>query len=68
MLLSVVKIKKTRLKFLETSLENTIPAVPLKLRTIAPPSGSNKPYPCNGGTRESLMGIHSALRLGSDGS
>ena len=54
MLLSVDKNKKTRLKLLETSLENTIPAVPLKLRKLAPPSGSNKPYPCNGGTREHL--------------
>ena len=49
---------------LETS--KSIPAVPLKLRPTAVPSGSNKPYPCNGGTRENLK--TSALRLGSDGS
>ena len=33
---------------------------------MAVPSGSSKPYPCNGGTRENLNA--SALRLGSDGS
>ena len=39
------KNKKTRLKFLETSLVKTIPAVPLKLQYVLPPSRSNKRYP-----------------------
>ena len=52
-----MKIKK-RLKEISLRRVNSIPAVPLKLRqTTAVPSGSSKPYPCNGGTRENLRKI-----------
>ena len=61
------QIKNRLKKILETSLDKTIPAVPLKLRKNPPSSRSNKRYPLTQAYGRTYCAWGSALRLGRDG-